>query len=247
MASLAKQLILSTSAAFFLSASAHSEPAPHTDDHALVRGLLAEGLDRRTFPFASVIEAASGKKVLPLLPDNPTHRRVQNAIEAALQKSLTTLNQPDSPVRKLRRINEASRYFEDALLSHLNATTGLHCEIPKNQQGEHQRSGYPDLRITDEATGLVFYLDPKLVEKGSETSSFRSFYYEPSTRTGKILDDAVHLLIGIEHDGKSGAWTFSGWRIVDLSSIRLRLKAEFQTSNAGLYRKSTLSTTPNPE
>lgn len=239
MAPLAKQLIPLITVALHV---AYAEPAPHTADHALIHGLLAEGLDQRTFPFSSVIEAASGKKVLPLLPDNPAHQRVRAAIESALKKSIITLNQPDSPVRELRRINEASRFFEDELLTHLNATPGLRCEIPKNQNGEHQRSGYPDLRITDAASGLLFYLDPKLVEKGSETSSFRSFYYEPRTRTGKILDDAVHLLIGIEHDGQDGKWTFTGWRIVDLSTIHLRLKAEFQTSNAELYRKSGLST-----
>jgi hypothetical protein len=247
MAPLAKPLILATSAALVLSALLHADPATHTDDHALIRSLLSEGLDERTFSFATVIESASGKKVLPLLPENKAHQRVQSAIEAALRKSIATLNQPDSPVRTLRRINEASRFFEDELLTHLNQTEGLHCEIPKNHNGQLQRSGYPDLRITDTASGLVFYLDPKLVEKGSETSSFRTFYYEPRTRTGKILDDAVHLLIGIEHDGKNGEWTFSGWRLVDLSTTRLRLKAEFQTSNAELYRKSGLSTASNPE
>ena len=52
----------------------------------------------------------------------------------------------------------------------------------------------------------------------------------------KITDDAVHLLVGIEHDGKEGLWTFTGWRLVDLFKLRVRLKAEFQASNAGLYR-----------
>jgi hypothetical protein len=244
MASLAKFLICSTCAALVSATCANADTAPPTDDHALIRMLLAEGLDKRTFPFATVIEAASGKKVLPFLPNDPAHQRVQAAIDSALRKSIATLNLPDSPVRSLRRINEASRFFEDELLALLNATPGIRCEIPTIHNGEHQRSGYPDLRITDIASGLHFYLDPKLVEKGSSASSFRSFYYEPRTDTGKVLDDAVHLLIGIEHDGKSGAWTFSGWRIVDLSTIRLRLKAEFQTSNAELYRKSGLSTAP---
>ena len=51
----------------------------------------------------------------------------------------------------------------------------------------------------------------------------------------------MHLLVGIEHDGKDGEWTFSGWRIVDLSKLRVRLKAEFQASNAELYQKTELS------
>lgn len=214
---------------------------PPSDDKELVRMLLGENLSNRTFAFATVAEACSGKKVLPLLTDNPAHQRVVSAIHQALQKTLATLNQPDSPVRELRRINEASRFFEDGLHACLNATPGMKCEIPTTRDGGHQRSGYPDLKVTDVESGLVFYLDPKLVEQGAANSTFRTFYFEPKVRTLKINDDAVHLLVGIEHDGKEREWTFTGWRLVDLSSLRVRLKAEFQASNADLYQKSTLS------
>ena len=246
MAPLAKFLIAIAQAAILM-ASAQAETPGQTDDHAFIRQLLAEGLDQRTFPFATVITAASGKQVLPFDLQNPAHQRVHKALDSSLRSAIATLNLPDSPVRKLRRINEASRFFEDELLALLNKSTGIRCEFPKNHDGQAQRSGYPDLRITDEASGTIFYLDPKLVEKNSHESSFRSFYYEPRHRTGKILDDAVHLLVGIEHDGKSGQWNFSGWRLVDLSTVTLRLKAEFQTSNAELYKNSALSPDSPPE
>ena len=147
----------------------------------------------------------------------------------------------NSPVKELRRINEASRFFEDGLLARLNAMEGFRCEVPPTRNGVHQRSGYPDLRITDAASGTVFYLDPKLVERGSWSSTLRTFYFEPKDETLKINDDAVHLLAGIEHDGHEGQWTFSGWKLVDLSTLKVRLKAEFQASNADLYLKSALS------
>jgi len=209
-------------------------------DAALVRSLLGENLSGRTFSFATVAEACSGKKVLPL-DDSPAHRRVTAAIEKALATTLAELNQSDSPVRQLRRINEASKFFEDGLLKELNTVPGLRCDLPPNRAGKLQRSGYPDLRVVDLESGLVFYLDPKLVEQGSAASTFRTFYFEPKTETLKITEDAVHLLVGIEHDGNSGQWTFSGWRVVDLSKLRVRLKAEFQASNADLYRKTELS------
>jgi hypothetical protein len=213
---------------------------PATDDAALVRSLLGENLSDREFSFATVAHACSGKNVLPLT-DTPAHLRVTAAINRALTLTLAELNQPDSPVRQLRRINEASKFFEDGLQKHLNATPGLACDIPPNRAGDHQRSGYPDLRITDRETGSVFYVDPKLVEQGSEQSTFRTFYFEPKNETLKITDDAVHLLVGIEHDGKNRLWTFTGWRLVDLSTLRVRLKAEFQASNAELYKKTELS------
>jgi hypothetical protein len=209
-------------------------------DTALVHSLLSENLAERNFSFATVVQAASGKRVLPLT-DEPVHRRVVAAIEKALNASLNELNAADSPVRKLRRINEASKFFEDAIQKHLAAAPGLTCEIPITRGGKHQRSGYPDLRIVDSESKTVFYLDPKLVEQGSTDGSFRTFYFEPKNETLKINEDAVHLLVGIEHDGKNRLWTFTGWRLVDLSKTRVRLKAEFQASNAELYQKTELS------
>lgn len=203
-------------------------------DAKLVRQLLGENLADRDFSFATIAEACSGKTVIPL-GDSESHRQVRDAIESALRGALQKLSAADSPVRSLRRINEASRYFEDALHESLNADPDLTCGIPPNRRGDAQRSGYPDLRIVHEPTGEVFYLDPKLVEDGSWKSTLRSFYFEPKDETLKITDDAVHLLAGIGHDGKVGEWTFTGYRLVDLSKLRVRLKAEFQASNAALY------------
>lgn len=207
------------------------------DDAALIKLLLAEKLDHRTFAFADVVKASTGKSVIPLDPQNTAHQRITAAIRKALDSSLVTLSQPDSPVRKLRRINEASKFFEDLLLEKINQTPGLRCEIPPTKTGAIQRSGYPDLKITDVATGLIAYLDPKLVEASSQQSTLRTFYYEPKDTTVKINDDAIHLLCGILHDGKEGEWKFDGYHLVDLSQLRVRLKAEFQASNADLYPK----------
>lgn len=214
-----------------------------TDDATLVRALLDENLSKRTFSFATVVEAASGKIVLPLTK-KPAHERVTRAINAALAATLAELNRTDSPVRQARRINEASQFFEDRIQNHLHQTPGLSCQIPPLRNGKRQRAGYPDLRIVDLDSKLVFYLDPKLVEQGQFASTLRSFYFEPKTETSKITDDAVHLLVGIEHDGESGRWKFTGWELVDLSKLRVRLKAEFQASNADVYPKKTVLSLP---
>ena len=207
------------------------------DDAALIKQLLEEKLDHRTFAFADVVKASTGKSIIPLDEKNAAHLRITSAIRTALTGALATLSQTDSPVRKLRRINEASRYFEDILLEKINQSPGLRCEVPPTKNGDLQRSGYPDLKITDVATGLVAYLDPKLVEEKSLASTLRTFYYEPKDSTAKVNNDAIHLLCGIEHDGKEGQWTFTRFHLVDLSTLRVRLKAEFQASNADLYPK----------
>jgi hypothetical protein len=55
------------------------------------------------------------------------------------------------------------------------------------------------LRITDLESKRVFYLDPKLYAAGSRDSSFRTFYFEPKRSTNKVRDDAVHFVVGFEH------------------------------------------------
>lgn len=215
------------------------------DDIALVRLLLDKDLGNRRFRFATVAQACSGKRVLPLDRASETHRRMLGHIEAALADTLRAHNREDSPIRALRRINEASRFFEDGLMERLDAIDGLTCTPAPTRIGTRQRAGYPDLRLLDEATGSVFYLDPKLVQDGSEKSTLRTFYFEPKTDTLKITDDAVHLILGIGHDGRAGEWTFHGWRIVCLANLEVRLKAEFQAANADLYRDCALSILPD--
>ena len=208
-------------------------------DAALIRGLLEEDLSNREFDFTVVVAAVSGRKVRKA-GELASSQRVVGAIRSETVRLLEEMNAADSPVRGLRRINEGSRFFEDGLRERLDAVEGLSCDVPLTREGVAQRSGYPDLRIVDEATGDVFYLDPKLMERGSVESSLRTFYFEPKGETLKIGDDAVHLLLGIEHDGNDGAWRFTGYRLVDLSGLRVRLKAEFQASNREIYRGSSV-------
>lgn len=216
-------------------------------DAALIRRLLEEKLSARVFAFPVVVEATSGTQVIPLR-GRVSADRVATAIREATRMVITEMNAEDSPIKELRRINEASRFFEDGLLERLEAVDGIRCSIPKNLEGKAQRSGYPDLTITDEATGDIYYLDPKLMERGSLRSSLRTFYFEPKERTLKITEDASHLLIGIEHDGNDGDWKFLGYRLVDLSKLQVRLKAEFQASNRELYsRKSVLESSIRDE
>lgn len=223
--------------------AAAAEVDPAAADARLVRTLLAEDLSARRFSFATVAEANSGKRVLPL-DDSPAHQRVVAAIDAAIAATIDDFNRADSPLREVRRINEASRFFEDAIQQRLAAVPGLTCDVPATREGKKQRAGYPDLEITDLESGIVFYLDPKLVEENSTASTLRTFYFEPKNETLKITRDAVHLLVGIEHDGAVGEWRFGGWRMVDLSTLSVRLKAEFQASNADLYRETVLSMPP---
>lgn len=210
---------------------------PAADTTRLVADLMKDEQALGSVPFAEVIRAATGKRLLPLSPTNVVDHEILARIGRAMDSVLLQLNAPDTPARQKRRINEVSALFENAMKDALNAVGGFECDYPMLASGARQRSGYPDLRLVDKASGRVLYLDPKLLERGSKASSLRAFYFEPKIETNKILDDAHHLVVGFEHDGKAGdTWTFLGWELVDLANFRVKLKAEFQGSNRDLYK-----------
>ncbi len=210
----------------------------------LIPWVLDEDRQLRGIAFSEVILDTTGKHVLAVDRKNETDERVIKQISAALDETMRRMNASDSPIQEVTRINEVSSQVEDLLRELLNATRGLSCDFPRTAGGKIQRSGYPDLRVVDLASTRVFYVDPKLYAIGSRDSSFRTFYFEPKIATNKVRDDAVHLIVGFEHEpGKDNRWNFVRWDLVDLSQFKVKLKAEFQGSNRDMYRPEAIVAT----
>jgi hypothetical protein len=208
---------------------------------ALIPWLLQEKEDLRAIPFSEVIFDATGRHVLTFNSKDENDGRVLKQITSALDEVMKRVNAPDSVIREAPRINEVSSHFEDLLRELLNATAGLACDFPRTADGRFQRSGYPDLRLVDEKSRRIYYLDPKLYAIGSRDSSFRSFYFEPRSATNKVLEDAVHFVVGFEHAKSADhKWAFTRWDLVDLSAFKVKLKAEFQASNRDLYHPEAI-------
>ena len=226
-------------------AQENSPASPKAPVGQLIPWLLDEQAQLRGIPFGELIVDVTGKKVLPFDPKNEVDQRVLKGIKAACDAATIKLNAPTSAIQTIARINEVSSHFEDTLRELLNSTPGLNCDFPKTGEGKTQRSGYPDLRIVDLSSQRVFYLDPKLYAQGNRDSSFRTFYFEPKSATNKVRDDAVHLIVGFEHQskGKTVAWKFTRWDVVDLANFKVKLKAEFQGSNRDMYRPEAIVAT----
>jgi len=206
------------------------------DSAVLIEWLLQDGRDLKGIPFSEVLAATTGKNILPVDPEAVWLKR----LAAVLDRTLAAMNDPTHPIHSVGRINEASRFIEDQLMAECNKEPGWSCGIPRTSAGEEQRSGYPDLRLVLEDQSVV-YLDPKLFARGSKTSTLRTFYYEPKSATSKVQDDARHLLVGVQHNGSEGGQIrFEEWDLVDVSKIKVQLKAEFQASNKDLYRGDTI-------
>jgi hypothetical protein len=224
---------------------AQSSLAPKGPVDQLIPWLLDGNRQLRGVPFSELIFDTTGKKVLPFDANNAIDERIAKAISAACDETMKALNAPDSAIQNVDRINEVSSHFEESLRELLNTTPGLRCDFPLTAEGKVQRSGYPDLRVTDVESKRVFYLDPKLYAAGSRDSTFRAFYFEPKKATNKVREDAVHFVVGFEHEAreKNGVWKFTRWDLVDLSRFTVKLKAEFHGSNRDMYRPEAIVAT----
>lgn len=214
---------------------------------ALITTVLNGGGTFSDVPFAELIATSTGKQVLPVNPEDPVDAEILALMDEAMKNVLVRFNRAESETYAASRINEVSSYFENALIEELGRAPELECTHPRTAAGNLQRAGYPDLMIRHRESGRVVYLDPKLVQEGSLNSSLRTFYFTPQTETNKVLHDANHLLVGIEHDGNTGKWRYLRWHLVDLSRFKVRLKAEFQASNEDLYRPELIIRTGTAE
>ena len=86
-------------------------PAP---DDALIEMVLEQS-SREEVAFRTVVERVTGHRVLPIDPAQAIDRAILEVITRAMNQTLAELNAADSPVKRERRINEASRYFEECL------------------------------------------------------------------------------------------------------------------------------------
>lgn len=197
--------------------------------------------------FGHLVPQITGRAVVKYDEEDAWQKEAISVIAKAADRVMKSMNAEKSPVRKRRRINEVSSDFEDALRMALNDQQDWVCTIPLNASGKQQRAGYPDLMLLHSPSGRRVYLDPKVYGYRQRASSLRTFYYEPKSATSKILHDAMHLLLGFEHDEAGGGkWRFVKWSIIDMSQVKVRLKLEFQTSNRVLYHpQNTITDSEN--
>ena len=216
------------------------------DLQTLIHWLLSDEHDHQLVrvPFSAVVFAATGHRILPFNKTDPIDAGVLSKLSRGMDEVVQRMNAADSPAHGVKRINEASHFFEDAMQEIFNALPGLQCEFAPNSRGQVQRSGYPDLRVIETASGRTYYVDPKLYEERSRRSSFRTFYFEPRRATNKVLADACHLVVGIAHNGVHGPGVrFLNWEFVDCSALVVQLKAEFHAGNHDLYREDAVLAT----
>ncbi len=208
------------------------------DTNALSASLAALTKPSGKIPFATVIHATTGHRVLSLDTNNPAHVDLRARI---LKAAALAGERARRDGLSAARPNEAGNYLEPFVRAALKEC-GLEARVPHTTAGRAQATGYPDVEIT---APVPCYLELKTYNAATVNTTQRSFYYSPS-ETPKVTRDALHLLLGfeLEKSTRPGGTTYLPvrWKLVTLEQMEVELKFEFNQSNRGLYgdRPATL-------
>jgi len=101
--------------------------------------------------------------------------------------------------------------------------------------------GYPDAEITD-IWNRITYMEIKATTR-PDIGSARDFFFTPLSATSrKVTKSARHLLLGfiLEEEIEAHCFRTVGWKLVDLSRIKLSLKPEFNANNLEIYKQEAI-------
>jgi hypothetical protein len=183
-------------------------------------------------PFNLVIEAMTGKKVIPFDFNNKDHRKVLCLLKKAAKKAGEEINKEGI---SRERPNEAGNDIESYVRNALNSL-GLRAEIP-NVNGHKKATGYPDIIFWYK--NIPYYLECKTYNSENINTTQRSFYLSPSDEF-KVTYDAIHFLLSYEIyvEGKRGyknIYKCKRYKILSIQSLSLDVKYEFNSDNKRIY------------
>lgn len=188
---------------------------------------LGENLKNIEFSIPDLISATTQYKVEALDKSNTSDMMVfAKIIETA--KQFVAHRQRTKSRFEGNRSNDVGKQIEEAFFEELKKTS-----LGVKLLGE---AGYPDMKIIG-PDNRVTYLESKAVSKDWD-SSFRSFYYSNGK---KIESDGRHLLIAWKiEETRDKIWSVTGWKLLDLANLKVKIKLEFNTSNKKMYTESSI-------
>jgi hypothetical protein len=169
--------------------------------------------------FADLVRESSGHRVLPIDPCSSDDMLLLRHLSQAMT-AFVRLTEKSGQRFTGNRINEVGKRLEYMIADELRKTP-----IEASVLG---RPGYPDCVLKQGER--VSYLEIKASASVKEPNRFlKSFSFSSGK---KIKSDARHLLLKVqleEEDNK--IWKAMAWELRDLSTLKTRLKTEF---NAGV-------------
>ena len=185
-----------------------------------------------------VIKLISGYSVIPFNRENSDDLAVLENLKKAANIAVERIREKKIITKRANEVgNKIEAFVREALCA-----VGYDAQIPSTSKGIHRSAGYPDIVFMDRFDRtIVTYLECKTYNIQNINTTQRSFYLSPSDDF-KIIADAHHFVISIEiiEEGRekdNNIYSAKGWKILDVSELRMSLKLEFNSNNKEMYRR----------
>ena len=205
-----------------------------------LKGVIAQMLKPlKGLPLSLVIEGVSGHHVLPFDKKSSQDTKVLENLKKVADDVIHEINKKGI----LRpRPNEVGNDVEPFVRASLNKFN-YKAEIPKTSNNKKKSMGYPDIEFIDEF-GRCNYIECKTFNIQNVDTAQRSFYLSPSDNF-KVNKDAHHFGISFEvysekNKGNNHLYKLKGWKILDLTKLKLDVKYEFNADNKKLYSEELI-------
>ena len=189
---------------------------------------------QKLFRFKEVIKESTGYEVLPI---NESYATIVDEIKQTLAANLIKLSDRVKS-HYTGRSNELGNFLDAELMKIINTIPHFMARRPATASGREQSAGYPDLILN--AHGKTLYLETKIYQPKTKTSTLRTFYFKPTEKENiKVNHSCPHILIGFEVEslGKNNRSPFmvKDFEIVDLFDLKVNFKPEFNANNPMIY------------
>ena len=187
----------------------------------------------KDIPFNLVIEALTGKKVIPFDFKNQEDKELLEILKEVAVAGGKEINRYGI---ESRRANEVGNYIE-AFVKKAMQKYGLNPSTPTGATGKKKATGYPDIIFFFKRN--PYYLECKTYNLQNISTTQRSFYFSPSTDF-KVVYDTHHFILSYEmfSDGRRGdknVYKCKHYKILSLESLSLDVKYEFNSDNQRMY------------
>jgi hypothetical protein len=184
-------------------------------------------------PFNLVIEALTGKKVIPFDSNNTDDKELLDILKKIAISAGKEINKNGI---ESKRPNEVGNYIEAYVKNALHAHK-LKPNIPAGVTGKKKTAGYPDIIFFFKEK--PYYLECKTYNLQNIFTTQRSFYFSPSDDF-KVVYDTHHFILSYEMvlDGRKGEkniYRCKHYKILSLNSLSLDVKYEFNSDNQRMY------------
>lgn len=198
----------------------------------------------KNIPLKLVVEAISGKKVIPFDISDKKHKTLLKKLAEAAKLSCQNIKNDGGIISG--RVNEVGNKVELPIKDALRQVGFKDADVPLNKKGVKQSTGYPDLGFS--FGDSYVYVECKTFNKKTVGTTQRSFYLSP-TEGFKVTKDAIHIVISLEIErekyitvkGQSfGVYLANAWKVVQIENIDVDVKREFNSDNKRMYAEENI-------